>query len=369
MFKVAYGINGVGFGHTSRSKRVIDELLKLNPDIEIIIYSSFGSYNFLKDVYSHNERIKVREIWALDMKVINGRVSNILTIWSGIPQILNKINRTNELANQLLKEKINLVITDFEPYIPRAAVRAKIPFISINHQMFLRFGVIKLGEVPLPQLWSFVSTKFVARNFQPVSDVTIVTSFFTLPQKNFCGVAFVNPILRKVIINTNHRDDGFILVYPKTPNEDVLLKTIYSVQGYDFVVYLQNPKKYIKKYGKRKNIKIKPISNIEFVKDLQHCSFVFSNGGHQLASESLYLKKPILAIPEAAQFEQFYNAKMVESMGVGKNINVRKINSSVLIDFAKNLNKFKEQLKKHSITDGTNESMRIIKSKMDKTIL
>ena len=364
LLKIAYGINGVGFGHTSRSKRVIDELLNIDKNIEIMIFTSFGSYNFFREVYTGNTRVKVNEIWAIDMKLFNGMVSNFLTFLFAFPEIIYKKKRTKELAEKLLNEKIDLVITDFEPYIPRASKLAKIPFISINHQMFLRYGKIKLWEIPLFQLWSWFSTKFVVKNFQPVSDTTIVTSFFKVQEKDFHGVFFVEPILRKIITDAKPRDDNFILVYPKTPNEDIFLKIVYSMDNYDFIVYVKEPTKYIEKYGIKKNIVIKKISNTEFINDLQRCSFVFSNAGHQLASESLFLKKPMLVLPESAQFEQFYNAMMIEKMGFGRKVNIRKIKPEILSDFAKNIEFYKNNLRKNSVVDGTQDTMNIIKRKI-----
>ncbi|HDQ14962.1 MAG TPA: hypothetical protein ENN41_09140 [Sediminispirochaeta sp.] len=55
----------------------------------------------------------------------------------------------------------------------------------------------------------------------------------------------------------------------------------------------------------------------DFVAALASCRGVITNAGHQLLSETLHLKKPVLSLPFEKQYEQTLNAKMLEKSGRG----------------------------------------------------
>ena len=53
--------------------------------------------------------------------------------------------------------------------------------------------------------------------------------------------------------------------------------------------------------------------------DLASSKAVMATAGFTLMSEALWLKKPMLALPMAGQFEQQLNGHCLEQMGLGKN--------------------------------------------------
>jgi uncharacterized protein (TIGR00661 family) len=54
-----------------------------------------------------------------------------------------------------------------------------------------------------------------------------------------------------------------------------------------------------------------------FLNDLSSCYAVLSNAGNQLVGEAMYLRKPLLALPETGNFEQAVNAHFVRQVGAG----------------------------------------------------
>ena len=51
---------------------------------------------------------------------------------------------------------------------------------------------------------------------------------------------------------------------------------------------------------------------------------VVTTAGNQLVGEVLYLEKPVLAMPESNNFEQFINAFFLEQSGTGSGIELEK---------------------------------------------
>jgi uncharacterized protein (TIGR00661 family) len=61
------------------------------------------------------------------------------------------------------------------------------------------------------------------------------------------------------------------------------------------------------------NIIYKPFSKDGFLCDLSSCRAVAATAGSTLLTESLYLKKPFLALPMRGQFEQELNGLLLEN--------------------------------------------------------
>ena len=54
-----------------------------------------------------------------------------------------------------------------------------------------------------------------------------------------------------------------------------------------------------------------------FIEDLRTARGVIAGGGFTLMGEAVYLRKPMLAVPVAEQFEQILNARYLERLGYG----------------------------------------------------
>jgi uncharacterized protein (TIGR00661 family) len=65
------------------------------------------------------------------------------------------------------------------------------------------------------------------------------------------------------------------------------------------------------------NLLYRPFSNEVFIDDLRRSRGVVASAGFSLMSEVVYLRKPMLALPLAGQFEQEMNARYLERLGYG----------------------------------------------------
>jgi uncharacterized protein (TIGR00661 family) len=65
------------------------------------------------------------------------------------------------------------------------------------------------------------------------------------------------------------------------------------------------------------NLTYRPFDEMRFIDDLRTARGVIAGGGFTLMSEAVHLRKPMLAIPLAGQFEQTLNALYLQQLGYG----------------------------------------------------
>ena len=364
MRRIVYGINGVGLGHATASKRVIDDLLEQEPDLEILVYSSMAALDFLREAYCGNERVKVEEIWGIDSRMSRGEISILRTGLHLLPHLLRKGKRLEEMGQRFRQEGVSLVITDFEHYTPRAALLLGIPLIAFSHSLFIRFLTLDPRELPRGVRRDYLLAKNTVKHLYPLGRVNIVNTFYPFPHCEVEGVYFLGPILQREVLAARElvEDRGFVLVYPKPPNEELFLDLVQGVRELDFVFYVRHPQR----FRSRPNILIKPLSSKSFLQDLAHCRFAFSTAGHQLPCEALFLGKPMVVVPEGGQFEQYYNGRMLQEMGWGISVPLPEMSPRVLVDFAEHLEVYRERLGEASITDATPAALQILKGELAK---
>ena len=362
MTKIAYGVNGVGLGHATASKRVIDDLLDVDPNLEVLVFSSMAALDFFQAAYRDHRRVRVEEVWGIDAQMKKGKVLVTKTALHVFLHLGRKKKRLNELSQRLREERISLVITDFEQYTPRAALAAGIPIIAFSHSLFIRFLKLVPSELPQGVRTSYLVAKNTVRYLYPLGRTTIVNTFYPFPHQEKEGVAFLGPILqREVIAAKDFVEEGDrVLVYPKPPNEHLFLEFIKEISHLDFLFYVKEPQR----FQESRNIKFKEFSREGFVRDLAQCRFVLSTAGHQLPCEAFFLKKPMLVIPEGGQFEQFYNGRKLEEMGLGLSVPLKGMNPKVVGDFADRVDVYRAKLEEVSISDATSIAIGILQREL-----
>jgi uncharacterized protein (TIGR00661 family) len=73
----------------------------------------------------------------------------------------------------------------------------------------------------------------------------------------------------------------------------------------------------LKEDAVERNLRYRPFANEGFIEDLRRCRGVVASAGYSLMSEAVYLRKPMLALPLAGQFEQEMNARYLDRLGYG----------------------------------------------------
>lgn len=231
--------------------------------------------------------------------------------------------------------KPDLAITDFEPFLPMVARRHGIPFISLDHQHVI--PGLKLN--PPPRYWlQFALTLAAVHATHRGEKANLVTSFFKPPKPFARDYHYFGPILRDELLRVRPSNGDHVLVY-QTSSSFTRLPEILQKVPLTFHIYA------FPREGREGNCVFKPRNHPDFIQDLASCSWVVTNGGYTLISESLYLGKPVLSIPVAGQFEQWINAYFLEQLGFGKSCRPDQLSAPLINEFVTQLPACRARLK------------------------
>ena len=331
MANILYGVAGQGFGHSSRSKEVINYLISRGHKVKILTHDA-GIKNL-------SPYFDVEEIFGLRFTYQNNQVKYLPTLFNNLlksKEVLTSLNMANKIAKSF---KAQIVFTDFEPISAMIAHRRRLPLISIDNQ-----HMITNTEIEYPRLYEkdAVLAKTVVRLAIFKAQAYLVTTFFKAKLINKKTI-LVPPIIRSDALSIDQKEKDFTLVY-LTSEFKGLIRTLAKINQ-NFVVYGFNKEKI------EHNIEFKKHSTKGFLKDIASSKGIIANSGFTLISEALFLKKPYLAVPVSRQFEQILNAYYLEKLGFGKYWD--KINKEKIESFLFNLNKFKKNLKGYKKENNT----------------
>ena len=291
--KIVYGCNGEGRGHAARTAALWPELSR---NLEITVWCPESIQSFL---YEKCHDIRIHTIPGLHFSLREHRVDYWDTIVMNSPLIgrFNKI--TDRMAREMKEQGIQGVISDFEPFTAVASAKAGIPLINLNHPAVVRRSFSVLPDA--------ISAKIVAAFMTPPAQKNLICSFYD---------GDVGPILREEIRRAVPRRGDYILVYVKQSSAAEIKQILSDFPEREFHIF--------------------PDSGKDFVTSLAGCAGVLAPAGHQLLSEALFLRKPVLAIPQQGQYEQRRNAKMLKACGWGRHTEIKKLKED-LTDFLQDL--------------------------------
>lgn len=306
MGKIFYSVAGEGRGHATRVRTVVEDLRRTH---DVVLFAPHVAYEFLDDAYHDSGDVEVRRIPGLEFCYSHRRVSYGSSIRASIPYLRNLPKLVQSMERMLRDEQPELIITDFEPALPRAARRLGLPFVSFDHQHFLT--AFDLSSLAWP-LW--LKAKAIAMSinlFYTGQRETIISSFFRPPLRTDCRhVTSVGVLLRSELQRVRPIDDGHLLVYLRRFAPPRLMQTLQRC-GRKVLVYGLGEQR------REGNISFHEVNETGFLDDLICCHALISNAGNQLVGEALSLRKPVLAIPEEGNFEQCVNAHFLEQTGYG----------------------------------------------------
>jgi uncharacterized protein (TIGR00661 family) len=306
MGKIFYSVAGEGRGHAIRVRTVVEDLRQ---EHDVVLFAPHVAFDFLDDVYRDAADVQVRRIPGLQFCYKNRRVSYFNSIRQSIPYLLGLSELVASMERLLRDEQPDLIITDFEPALPRAARRLGLPFISFDHQHFLT--TFDLSSLPW-SLWLKAQSIAVSISlFYSGQRETIVSSFFSPPLRYEVGpVTSVGVMLRRELKYARPSDERHLLVYLRRFAPPRLMAALRRC-GRKVIVY---------GLGERQrdgNLYYSEVNEIGFLDDLINCHALISNAGNQLVGEALSMRKPVLAIPEEGNFEQAVNGHFLEKSGYG----------------------------------------------------
>jgi len=317
MAKIIYAVAGEGFGHSSRSHLIGQRLIDAGNDVMFV--GSKKSLLYLKQYFGP----RVKEIFGLSFAYEKGRIDKSETLKKNLLK-LPEANRQNE---ELFREHFvpfepDLVISDFEPFSAWWAWRNRVPFISIDHEHMLT--LCKL-EHQAKNWFSRITASVVTECHYIGAVAYIIVNFFEAPLRIDSAI-LAPPIIRPVVAALQPTHGEHILVYSTTgKGQNELRRVLHKFSEQKFYVYGFDPVRDpvekvsngVDKSAEYKNCIFKKRSTEGFLADLARARGVIASAGFSLISECMYLKKKMLLLPLAGQYEQMINAHYIEKLGLG----------------------------------------------------
>lgn len=312
MARIIYAVAGEGFGHASRTHLIGQRFLDAGHDV--IFATSHRALLYLRECFGE----RAREIFGLTFDYSKGYVDPVATVWKNLSRFPGGRRVNKQLYNEVYKPfNPDLVITDFEPFSAWWALRNRVPFISINNEHTLIFCKL---EHKLKNVVQRIQAGFVTRCHYVGAKAYVVINFFQAPLKNDKAV-LAPPIVRPIIMELMSSNAGHITIYWTTgTHEDRLREVLGRFPHQQFHIYGFD------KHLERGNCTFKERSTQGFLDDLASSRGVIASAGFSLISECLYLRKKMLLLPLAGQYEQLINARYVQKLELGawaKSLNER----------------------------------------------
>ena len=327
MAKIIYGVSGEGSGHSSRAKLVARHLLDAGHTVKIVSYDR-GLKN-LRDEFD------VQEVVGLSIASRDNKVSMLKTISENAAKLPEGIRKFKQLKKVFTAFQPDCVLTDFEPTTAYLARHYKLPLISMDNQHRMRYMTY---DYPAKLKKDALITQTIIRAMIPKPWYSLFTSFhYGELKNNHCAV--FPPILRPKVMEISSSHRQHTLVYATSAFES-LVENLKSFPSETFYIYGFNKDETLG------NLHFKLFSEQGFLDDLASCKAVIATAGFTLISESLYFKKPYLALPIQGQFEQCLNAHMLDQKGLGKSADAPSID--VIASFFYFLNDYKKALASYS---------------------
>ncbi len=326
MSVIFYGIQGEGMGHSTRSKPVIEHLMKKH---DVTVFCGGRAYKYLSLHLPNIEKITSPHIFYT-----KNRTSTARTILMNLMKVPRFIMSYFKLGSFVRKKRPDVIVTDFEPVTCYFGLIHGIPVISIDNQHTITNSNIEYPSSKKKQRWE---TGLVIKLMIWKARKYFMVNFF-FPKILKGHSEFVKPIIRSEVQKLRPSRKNFVLVY-QTAFTDTHLVPALIASGEKIVVYGYHTS------ISNSNVKFVEFNEKEFFRDLKDCKAIITNGGQSLICEAIYLKKPILSIPVRNQFEQFLNAQYLQKLGFGEFH--EEINEDIITSFLSRLSVYRKNLEKH----------------------
>lgn len=304
MARFLYALSGQGRGHRSRAVAMAETLRQRG---HVVRFATSGD---AADALEREGETVVRTP-ALVQVLERNRVNLAATVRANAATVATAPAHVRALADVLAAWTPDLVVTDFEPFVPRAAARLGLPVVSLDHQQILTETRL---DVPKAHRRAAFWVQWPVRAIAPRHpDHRIVSSFFAAPIRRPERTTLVGPILRRAVRDAGPTNGDHLLVYTNDPTLGPALLEALRPLHVPARIYGVAPVADLPR-----SLTFGPANDdAAFLADLAACRAVVSTAGHTLLSEALHLGKPVLALPNGGLFEQTLNAVAVERLGAG----------------------------------------------------
>ena len=302
--RILYGAVGEGLGHATRSRVVAEHLLARGHEVKMA--ASGRALPYLREHLPD-----VEEIWGLSFALEHGRIDTWRTLSKNVRGGLRGVPANWHRGNQIAHAwRPDLVVTDFDGFAYLFAKAHRLPVVSLDniqmvdrckHDREILHGVRREYSAAR----AFVGAKL------PRADHYLITTFFR-PATRKQRTTLVPVILRTEILEARPERGDHLVVYGRIGEE-----AIAALRSSGVACYVYGARDGITEDEQDGTLCYRPFSNDRFVDDLRTCRGVVGSAGFSLMSEAVCLRKPMLALPLAGQFEQVMNARYLERLGFG----------------------------------------------------
>jgi uncharacterized protein (TIGR00661 family) len=306
--RILYGVTGEGMGHAMRSRVVLDALAQKH-EIQVVVSGRAADYLAKRA----SDVLSVKKIWGYTLAYQDNELQKWRTVVQNLKGALAGLPK-NIRAYLDIAEKFqpDVVITDFESWSYLFGLRYELPIVSIDNMQIIN-RCEHTPELLAGHEGDFRLTNAVVKAKIPGAFHYHITTFF-YPSVRKPNTSLHPPILRPEILAARPEPGQHLLVY-QTSTSNTALPDILKRSGRECRIY-----------GLRRdltgevidgNLRYRPFSETGFVDDLRTAAGVVASAGFTLMGEAVYLRRPMLAVPIAGQFEQVLNARYLERDGYG----------------------------------------------------
>ncbi|MDR2573322.1 MAG: teichoic acid biosynthesis protein [Desulfovibrio sp.] len=319
MARVLYGIHGTGHGHAMRGLTIARRLaghdfLFVAPDDALEVLKPEFPVCTAPNLGTVFKNYKV-DMWA--------------TVARALPILLRRERHIRDVLRIIEEFKPDVCMTDLEYFVPRAAERAGLPCLTLDHQHIITCCRHNLP----PGMWvdAFVQGITPRWLFRPTSD-NLIISFYAPPVLSRYRARVAPPILRESVLALSPRDEGHIVVYQSNSTHDNLVEFLQKATERPAYVF-----GFHRSHGREGNVIFMEKSEEGFLRLLEGCAYVIQGGSHTLMSEALYLGKPVLSLPLGSMVEQRFNALYLERLNYGMQADIGRLTPETLRIFESRL--------------------------------
>jgi len=323
MARIVISLCGEGRGHATRVATLVERL----PAGHLVrIFTSADAFAMLARRFGTDGPVQVSEIPGILFQYTDGQLDVPRSIAAGIDYQARHLGPlVDRLTSELDAFAPDLAITDFEPALPRAAVRLGVPLVSVDHQHFLL--AYDLGILPWNLQWHAWFMSHAVWLYSVGASDTVVSAFFRPPLKpGWEHVVQVGPLLRADLVAVEPSQEGHLVSYLRRHTPPAVLDALAAC-GLNVHVYGLGAREAVGR------LTFHDIDERRFVADLAACRALVSAAGNQLIGEALHLGKPMLLLPERAHAEQSINSHFLAAMGGGDWCHLETVSGRRIVEF------------------------------------
>jgi uncharacterized protein (TIGR00661 family) len=342
--KIAIGVCGIGFGHSSRQLQIARRLTEMGHEVRILTFGS--GYDYFRKTEFKDVLQRIFVPWVeCDARGLRRWTTIRKNLRGGLRGLAR--NRRTFAELRALGFRPDVCVADYDPVTWWLARRSKAPLVTIDHQSsYLGYRLESLSNTLSPQ-----EERSRLALFCPSAAKRIAISFFRIkapPDANY-RVRLMPPIIRRDVMDlaTSDRtvDDRLVLVYfsayPKIDSFvdlEETVRTLSALAPWRFKIYSGDV---TEARTAARNVELSPTLADAFLADMGKASALICTAGFTLLSEAMIMGLPVLAVP-LANYDQHLCAHVIADLGVGAAVDSeRSLSEENVTDFLSRLEEFR----------------------------